>query len=105
MRPQQATDGGNAANAFQQNLTQGWQQALASIQQMAHISPQAGKLSFDPIQLKSLQEQYLREATQLWNQGLSENPVSKDRRFSGEAWAITPWRRFQRPFTFSTPAA
>ena len=94
MRPQQATDSGNAENAFQQNLTQGWQQALASIQQMAHISPQAGKLSFDPIQLKSLQEQYLREATQLWNQGLSENPVSKDRRFSGEAWGHNPMAAF-----------
>jgi polyhydroxyalkanoate synthase len=94
MRPQQATDAGIATNAFQQNLTQGWQQALASIQQMAHISPQAGSLSFDPVQLKGLQEQYLREATQLWNQGLSENPVSKDRRFAGEAWGHNPMAAF-----------
>jgi len=94
MRPQQATDAGIATNAFQQNLTQGWQQALASIQQMAHISPQSGSLSFDPVQLKGLQEQYLREATQLWNQGLSENPVSKDRRFAGEAWSHNPMAAF-----------
>ena len=94
MRQQQATDAGNATNAFQQNLAQGWQQALASIQQMAHTSPQAGHLSFDPVQLKGLQEQYLREATQLWNQGLSENPVSKDRRFAGEAWGHNPMAAF-----------
>jgi len=68
MRPQQATEASNAANAFQHSLTQGWQKAMASIQQMAHISPHASNLRFDPVRLKDLQDQYIREATQLWNQ-------------------------------------
>ena len=70
MRQQQATNSGNAANAFQQSLAQGWQQALASFQQMAQASPQSGALAFNPVQLQNLKDQYLQEATQLWNQGL-----------------------------------
>ena len=56
MRPQQATNSGNAANAFQQSLAQGWQQALASFQQMAQSSPQTGSLAFNPAQLQTLKD-------------------------------------------------
>jgi polyhydroxyalkanoate synthase len=94
MRPQQATNSGNAANAFQQSLAQGWQQALASFQQMAQSSPQTGSLAFNPAQLQTLKDQYLQEATQLWNQGLSKTPVLKDRRFAGDAWGHNPMAAF-----------
>ena len=94
MRQQQATNSGNAANAFQQSLAQGWQQALASFQQLAQASPQSGSLAFNPAQLQTLKDQYLQEATQLWNQGLSKTPVLKDRRFAGDAWGHNPMAAF-----------
>ena len=60
------------------------------------MSEQVGlaPLKLSPTKLQALQEQYAREATQLWNEALKANPTPKDRRFSGEAWAHNPMAAF-----------
>ncbi len=47
-------------------------------------------LKFSPSKLQALQEQYTREATQLWNDSVKGLPAPKDRRFAAEAWAHNP---------------
>jgi polyhydroxyalkanoate synthase len=51
-------------------------------------------LTFAPEKLQELQQQYLTEATALWNQSLQATPEVKDRRFSGEAWRHNPVSAF-----------
>ena len=43
----------------------------------------------DPARLLDIQNTYLKEATELWNQGLQPAPPG-DRRFAGEAWKSNP---------------
>jgi polyhydroxyalkanoate synthase len=57
--------------------------------------PQGQGLNFDPTQLQNLQQQYLKEATDLWQQALSaQTPTVGDRRFTGEAWKHNPVASF-----------
>jgi polyhydroxyalkanoate synthase len=57
--------------------------------------PQGQGLNFDPSKLQNLQQQYLKEATDLWQQALSaQTPVVGDRRFTGEAWQHNPVASF-----------
>ena len=44
--------------------------------------------------LLKLQQDYVQEATALWNQSLQGNPPLKDRRFKGAAWAENPLASF-----------
>lgn len=50
-------------------------------------------VSFDSAKLLDIQQTYLSELTQLWNQGLDAKPVG-DRRFAGEAWGSNPVAAF-----------
>ena len=93
MGQQNAADGVNSADAFQNSLSQGWRQALASFQQLGSSTSQGG-LGIDPEKLESLQQDYLKQATELWNQGLNHNPVLKDRRFADAAWSHNPMAAF-----------
>ncbi|HOB65904.1 class I poly(R)-hydroxyalkanoic acid synthase [Ottowia sp.] len=52
------------------------------------------KLSFAPDKLMQLQQDYVKEATELWNQSLQSNPKLKDRRFKDEAWSHNPLAAF-----------
>jgi len=52
------------------------------------------KLSFAPEKLTQLQQDYVKEATALWNQSLQANLQLKDRRFKGEAWEHNPLASF-----------
>jgi len=83
----------NAAEQFQKNITDSWSKALSTFQGM-NADPALPNLSFAPDKLKELQQQYLSEATALWNESLHANPQLKDRRFSGEAWAHNPMAAF-----------
>ena len=56
--------------------------------------PAAPQLSFSPEKLQALQQAYLREAAELWNQGLKVNPATKDKRFASDAWAGNPVASF-----------
>ncbi len=54
-------------------------------------------ITFDPARVLALQQQYVQEASTLWNQCLQPDaalPVVADRRFSGEAWKKNPLSRF-----------
>ena len=50
-------------------------------------------VTFNQAKLAEVQQNYLREATELWNQGLQVQPP-KDRRFAGDAWASNPMAAF-----------
>ena len=85
-----------SAEQFQQIFGQSWAQALQSFQKMdlgAQL-PAAPALKFSPDKLQSLQQQYLKEAQELWAQGLQGKPEVKDRRFAGEGWAGNPVAAF-----------
>jgi polyhydroxyalkanoate synthase len=47
----------------------------------------------DPARLFEIQNQYLKEAAELWERGLQVEPPA-DRRFSGEAWRHNPLARY-----------
>ena len=49
--------------------------------------------SFDPATLLEIQQNYLKDAVALWNQGLSAKPEG-DRRFAADAWAANPVSAF-----------
>jgi polyhydroxyalkanoate synthase subunit PhaC len=51
------------------------------------------KVHMDPARLIEIQNQYLQDATVLWNQGLDAKPAG-DRRFASEAWSHNPVSAF-----------
>jgi len=58
------------------------------------IAGQTGlPVRLDPAKWAVIQQGYLKELVQLWNQGL-EFPPPKDRRFAGEAWSRNPMSSF-----------
>ena len=88
---------------FQQALTRGWGQSLNTFQSLGSVTPQgAGKLgadwqlpsfSFDTGQFEALRETYMKEAADLWRNGVAgESP--RDRRFSAKAWGSNPLASF-----------
>ena len=86
------------SDQFQQMLTEGWKKALDSFQSLdlGALSGSAGspQLSFDPAQLQQLQQQYVKDAASLWNDGLRGGGLTKDRRFAGDAWSGNPVAAF-----------
>ncbi|MDO5624213.1 MAG: class I poly(R)-hydroxyalkanoic acid synthase [Pseudomonadota bacterium] len=52
------------------------------------------QLNFAPEKLLELQQTYVREAAELWNQSLQAAPALKDRRFKGDAWSGNPLASF-----------
>ncbi|MEJ8815501.1 class I poly(R)-hydroxyalkanoic acid synthase [Variovorax ureilyticus] len=84
---------------FQQALSQGWSKALEALQTIgAHGNghspfPELPKFSLDPERLQELQQQYLSEAAQLWQQDIAAR-TSGDKRFAGEAWSHNPLSSF-----------
>ena len=91
---------GQSAQQFQHMLSEGWGKALQAFQQLGVPSlPTAAaapmpQISFDAEKLQALQQQYVKEATDLWNASLSGTPETRDRRFAGEAWGGNPLASF-----------
>src|SRR5450830_696074 len=91
---------GQSAQQFQHMLSEGWGKALQAFQQLGLPSvPAPGaasvpQISFDSEKLQALQQQYVKEATDLWNASLSGTPEARDRRFAGEAWGSNPLASF-----------
>ncbi|MBO9676885.1 MAG: class I poly(R)-hydroxyalkanoic acid synthase [Acidovorax sp.] len=84
-----------SAQQFQQMFSNSWTQALQSFQQMDLGSAKAPMaLRFAPEKLQALQQQYLKEAGELWQQGLQGSAKPGDRRFAGEGWAQNPVAAF-----------
>ena len=89
------SDWAQAGQKFQQDLGAGWTKALQSFQGMGGTMPSdMPKLGFSRDKLEVLQQNYLKEAAQLWNAGLSANPASTDKRFAADAWAHNPVSAF-----------
>ena len=88
------------SDSFQQNLNKSLGQAMQHFQtiDLGGLKPTADapapSLKFSPEKLQSLQDQYFKDASELWNQGLHNSLQVKDRRFSGEAWASNPVAAF-----------
>ena len=88
-----------AAQQFQSTFGESWTKALQSFQTMDMSAAGAGAapavpLSFSPTKLEDLQQQYVKEATELWNKGLHASPVSNDKRFASDAWSHNPVASF-----------
>ena len=76
-----------------------WGKVFEAFQQMdvgGLPAPQVNmpQVSIAPEKLQEIQQTYLQEMTELWNQSLSGSVVPKDRRFSGDAWAKNPVSAF-----------
>ena len=91
-----------SAQALQQDLTQNWAKALQSFGGLAMGAngsvaaglPALPQISFSPEKLQALQQAYVKEAADLWNQGLGANPAAKDKRFASQAWSANPVAAF-----------
>ena len=84
--------------SMQNALTQGWSKALESFQSLGKGAPRTGSLSLPkfslaPGKVRELQQQYVKEAADLWRAGFSAT-ASGDKRFSGEAWGGNPLANF-----------
>ncbi len=84
-----------SAQQIQQMFSNSWAQALQSFQQADLGGAKAPlALRFAPEKLQALQQQYLKEAGELWQQSLQGTSKIGDRRFSGEGWAQNPVAAF-----------
>ena len=85
-----------------ENLTKVMQEsflkASASAAPLAGSSGSAGTaITFDPAKLLEIQQTYLQDAAQLWNQSVQAGaaiPAALDRRFSNAAWNDNPLSKF-----------
>ena len=89
-------------NPMGQGFAETWLKAFQQFQTM-DLGNAAGQavppidvpqIKFTPEKLMELQQNYVRDATELWNQSLQANPALKDRRFKNEAWALNPLASF-----------
>ena len=89
-------------NPMGQGFAETWLKAFQQFQNM-DLGNAAGQavppidvpqIKFTPEKLMELQQNYVRDATELWNQSLQANPALKDRRFKNEAWALNPLASF-----------
>ena len=89
-------------NPMGQGFAETWLKAFQQFQNM-DLGNAAGQavppidvpqIKFTPEKLMELQQNYVRDATELWNQSLQANPSLKDRRFKGDAWAQNPLASF-----------
>jgi polyhydroxyalkanoate synthase len=83
-----------SAQQWGKTMADSWQRALDSFKNMDLGNGAAAQLSFAPDKMRELQSQYLKDATNLWNQGLTSSAQIKDRRFSSDAWAHNPVAAF-----------
>jgi polyhydroxyalkanoate synthase len=83
-----------AAQQWGQTFGDSWKKALESFQNIDLGGASPAKLTIGPEKMRALQEQYLKDASELWNQGLGPKSPLKDRRFAGEAWAQNPVASF-----------
>lgn len=71
-----------------------WGKALAAFSHLGKTNGFTAPLSFDPDKIQQLQDLYIREASELWNQSIQGIPKVKDRRFAADAWTHDPAAAF-----------
>lgn len=89
------------ARQFQETLSSSLQKAVAPSALMQGLQPTTGAgsaLKFDLTKLQEIQQVYIKEASALWNQGLSAEAAPAtapaDRRFAAEAWQTNSLAHF-----------
>ncbi len=92
-----------AAQQFQHTLGESWAKTFQSFQNMdlgaagaglAAPAPKPPSINFSSEKLQELQQQYLKDAAELWAQGLQGTPQTDDKRFASEAWGANPMAAF-----------
>ena len=83
-----------AAQQFQDTLAQSWGKVLHSMPAAGAPLQSLPHLSFAPDKLQALQQAYLKESAELWNQGLGAQSRPADKRFASEAWSANPVAAF-----------
>ncbi|QTN29003.1 class I poly(R)-hydroxyalkanoic acid synthase [Rhodoferax sp. AJA081-3] len=93
-----------AAQQFQQSMTENWSKAVQSLQSMdlgamgaslpTGTATKAPDIRFAPDKLQALQQQYLQDVMGLFSQGMSAPSTGGDKRFAGEAWGSNPVAAF-----------
>ncbi|MGI9132910.1 MAG: class I poly(R)-hydroxyalkanoic acid synthase, partial [Rhodoferax sp.] len=86
-----------AAQQFQQSVSEGWSKALQSMQGLGDGAPglslgggaKMPEIQYNQDKVKAVQEQYMEEAMELFSTGMTP-PVLKDKRFSAPAWSGNP---------------
>ena len=105
MIPDSTESWAQATQQFQKSMADGWKNAFQAFQNMdlgglpsavpgMPEAPTPPRIQFSPAKLQELQQQYLKEASELWNQSVAGTPAVKDRRFSAEAWSKNPMAAF-----------
>ncbi len=75
-------------------FVEGWNKALESFKKIEIPDATIPQISFDNEKLLEIQNNYLEQATHLWNQGLVSGAVLDDKRFKGPAWEQNPVASF-----------
>jgi len=92
-----------SAQKFQQSMADKWKNAFESFQnmdlgavagQMTASPARAPKITFDQVKLQQLQQEYIKDAADIWTQSAQGKLVVKDKRFSAPAWAANPIATF-----------
>ena len=93
-----------SAEQLKQTIANNWTTVTQSLQALVpppmrmdgmSVAPtQMPQISFAPAKLQELQQQYLREAGELWMQAMSGKAEVKDKRFAGDAWSANPVAAF-----------
>lgn len=92
-----------SAQEFQQTLSEGWVKAFQSFQNMdlgqagpalAAPTSKPPQIKFSPEKLQELQQQYLKDAAELWMQSLQGATQPADKRFAAQAWSANPVAAF-----------
>ena len=93
-----------AAQQFQQSMTENWSKAVQSLQGMdlgvlGAVMPTGAtanppEIRFSPDKLAALQQQYMQDVMGLFSQGMAKPPTGGDKRFAGDAWGSNPIASF-----------
>ena len=89
-----------AAQQFQQSMTENWSKAIQSLQSMdmgalaggmpAGKTAAAPEIRFSPEKMQALQQQYMQDVMGMFSQGMTPPSTGGDKRFAGEAWDSNP---------------
>ncbi len=83
-----------AAQQFQHTLAESWGKVLHSMPAPGAALQPLPHFQFAPDKLQALQQAYLRESAELWNQGLGLQSRPADKRFASDAWSANPVAAF-----------
>ena len=88
-----------SAEQLQKAFSDNWTTAMQALQGMAPTALPAGgaaspaalpEIRFSPEKLQELQQQYVREASELWSKALEGKLSAGDKRFAAPAWSSNP---------------